>query len=97
MSRAAAHYEGEWHLPQLLVLLDTLLPAMGVPAVLQEEALSSGTSANIMLPPPGEGDCTGVAPSAYIPAQHCLLEARRDPWLCSTAPASQTIHPVQDG
>ena len=87
MSRAAGARGCRCHLPQLLVLLDTLLPAMGVPAALQEEALSSGTSANIMLPPPGEGDCTGVAPSAYIPAQHCQPEAWHTPWLCGTAPS----------
>ena len=72
------------HLPQLLVVLDTLLPPKGVPAVLQEEALSSGTSASMTLPPPGEGDCTGVAPLANAPAQHCLLEARHAILLCST-------------
>ncbi len=46
------------HLPQLLALalLETLLPPMGVPAALQEEALSSGTSVNMMLPPTGEGE-----------------------------------------
>ena len=44
------------HLPQLLVLLETLLPAWGVPAALQEDALSSGTSHSITLPPPGDGD-----------------------------------------
>ncbi len=46
------------HLPQLLALalLETLLPPMGVPAALQEEALSSGTSVSMMLPPPGEGE-----------------------------------------
>lgn len=85
VSRTAVHRGCVIHLPQLLVLLDTLLPPKGVPAVLQEEALSSGTSASMTLPPPGEGDCTGVAPSANAPARHCMLEAWHAVQLRSTA------------